>query len=95
MLGLIIETITKKSLGEFMQDRLWQPLGMVDTSFNLPNAKRALCAGLPLRSLHRKPAKRAARCERANEIRVRWRLRRFDGDGLPALCTGAAEQGHT
>jgi CubicO group peptidase (beta-lactamase class C family) len=41
VLGLIIETITKKSLGEFMQDRLWQPLGMVDTSFNLPNAKRA------------------------------------------------------
>lgn len=41
VLGLVIEAITKKSLGEFMQDRLWQPLGMVDTSFNIPDAKKA------------------------------------------------------
>jgi CubicO group peptidase (beta-lactamase class C family) len=40
VLGLVIEAITRKSLGEFMQERLWQPLGMVDTSFNILSAKR-------------------------------------------------------
>lgn len=41
VLGLIIEAITKKSLGEFMQERLWQPLGMIDTGFNIPEEKKA------------------------------------------------------
>ena len=41
VLGLIIEKITGKSLGEFLQQRLWQPLGMVDTSFNIPNSKKS------------------------------------------------------
>jgi CubicO group peptidase (beta-lactamase class C family) len=40
VLGLVIEAITGKSLGEYMQERLWQPLGMVDTSFNIPSAKK-------------------------------------------------------
>jgi CubicO group peptidase (beta-lactamase class C family) len=48
VLGLIIEAITKKSLGEFMQERLWQPLVMIDTSFNIPEEEGALCAGFPL-----------------------------------------------
>ena len=40
VLGLIIEKITGKSLGEFLKERLWKPLGMVDTSFNIPDAKK-------------------------------------------------------
>jgi CubicO group peptidase (beta-lactamase class C family) len=39
VLGLIIEAITGKSLGSFMRERLWQPLGMEDTGFSIPDAK--------------------------------------------------------
>jgi CubicO group peptidase (beta-lactamase class C family) len=49
VLGLIIEKITGKSLGEFLAERLWQPLSMVDTSFNIPNSKKSRYA-LPLRT---------------------------------------------
>ena len=41
VLGLVIEAISGESLGAFMQERLWQPLGMVDTSFSIPDAKKA------------------------------------------------------
>jgi CubicO group peptidase (beta-lactamase class C family) len=41
VLGLIVEAITGKSLGVFMGERIWKPLGMVDTSFNIPDAKKA------------------------------------------------------
>lgn len=42
ILGLIVEAITGKRLGEYLQERLWTPLGMADTSFDLPesNANR-------------------------------------------------------
>jgi CubicO group peptidase (beta-lactamase class C family) len=40
VLGLMIEAISGKSLGAFLQERIWQPLGMVDTSFSVPGAKR-------------------------------------------------------
>jgi CubicO group peptidase (beta-lactamase class C family) len=41
VLGLIIETISGKSLGAFLAERIWQPLGMVDTSFSVPDTKKA------------------------------------------------------
>jgi CubicO group peptidase (beta-lactamase class C family) len=40
VLGLVVEAITGKSLGAFLQERLWEPLGMVDTSFTIPDAKK-------------------------------------------------------
>jgi CubicO group peptidase (beta-lactamase class C family) len=40
VLGFVVEAVTGKSLGAFLQERLWGPLGMADTSFALPNAKR-------------------------------------------------------
>jgi CubicO group peptidase (beta-lactamase class C family) len=95
-LGLIIETITKKSLGEFMQDRLWQPLGTVDTSFNLPNAKRVRCAlafrndpftGNPQSALHLASEPMKFECGGGCAV--------SNGDGLFALCPDAAEQRHT
>jgi CubicO group peptidase (beta-lactamase class C family) len=39
VLGLIIEAITGDSLGKHLHERLWSPLGMVDTSFTLPQSK--------------------------------------------------------
>lgn len=39
VLGLIVETVTGKSLEEFFQERIFKPLGMVDSSFNLSEVK--------------------------------------------------------
>ena len=41
VLGLVVETITGQSLGAFLQERLWGPLGMVDTSFAIPDNKKS------------------------------------------------------
>jgi CubicO group peptidase (beta-lactamase class C family) len=40
VLGLVVETITGQSLGAFLQERVWGPLGMVDTSFAIPDNKK-------------------------------------------------------
>ena len=42
--GLAVEAVTKKRLGEFMQERLFEPLGMVDTGFVVPASKQARIA---------------------------------------------------
>ena len=39
VLGLIVEAITGDTLGKHLHERLWSPLGMVDTSFTLSQAK--------------------------------------------------------
>jgi CubicO group peptidase (beta-lactamase class C family) len=41
VLGFVVEAVTGMPLGEFLAQRLWSPLGMGDTSFALPAAKRA------------------------------------------------------
>jgi CubicO group peptidase (beta-lactamase class C family) len=40
VLGFIIARIAGKTLGEVLQDRIFGPLGMVDTAFHVPPAKR-------------------------------------------------------
>ena len=40
VLGLVVEAISGQSLGAFLQERLWGPLGMVDTSFAIPDDKK-------------------------------------------------------
>jgi CubicO group peptidase (beta-lactamase class C family) len=42
--GLAVEAVTKKRLGEFMQERLFGPLGMADTGFVVPASKAARIA---------------------------------------------------
>jgi len=39
VLGLVIEAETGQTLGTFLQERLWKPLAMVDTSFVVPPEK--------------------------------------------------------
>jgi len=41
VLGLVVEAISGKPLGAFLQERLWKPLGMVDTGFSVPDTKTA------------------------------------------------------
>ena len=42
--GLAVEAVTKKRLGEFLQERLFGPLGMSDTGFVVPASKAARVA---------------------------------------------------
>ncbi|MGE4047195.1 MAG: serine hydrolase domain-containing protein [Acetobacteraceae bacterium] len=39
VIGLIVEAISGQSLGTFLEQRLFRPLGMVDTSFQVPTDK--------------------------------------------------------
>jgi CubicO group peptidase (beta-lactamase class C family) len=39
VLGLIVEQITEQSLGQYLQEHVWKPLGMVDTHFVIPTEK--------------------------------------------------------
>jgi CubicO group peptidase (beta-lactamase class C family) len=41
VLGLIVEAVSGQSLGAFLKERIWQPLGMIDTSFTVPAEKQA------------------------------------------------------
>ena len=40
MLGFIIEAVSGQRLGAFLSERLWQPLGMADTGFELTDQTR-------------------------------------------------------
>ena len=42
--GLAVEAVTNMRLGEFLQERLFGPLGMTDTGFVVPSAKAARIA---------------------------------------------------
>jgi CubicO group peptidase (beta-lactamase class C family) len=44
VLGLIVESITQQTLGHYLQDNVWKPLGMTDTGFVIPADKAGLYA---------------------------------------------------
>jgi CubicO group peptidase (beta-lactamase class C family) len=44
ILGVAIETIAKEPLGRFLQERVWAPLGMVDTTFTVSSDKASRIA---------------------------------------------------
>jgi CubicO group peptidase (beta-lactamase class C family) len=39
VLGLVVEQLTEQSLGQYLQDQVFKPLGMVDTGFRVPADK--------------------------------------------------------
>jgi CubicO group peptidase (beta-lactamase class C family) len=41
VLGLVIEQMTEQSLGSYLQQNVWKPLGMADTTFLIPTEKAA------------------------------------------------------
>ena len=56
VLGLVVEKITGKPLGQSLQETVWKPLGMVDTGFVVPAAKAARYAhALPVDPITGKP----------------------------------------
>ena len=40
VLGFIVEAVAGKALGDVLKEKLWQPLGMVDTAFELSDAAK-------------------------------------------------------
>lgn len=40
VLGLVVEAVTRQRLADALAERIWAPLGMVDTSFNLSDSQR-------------------------------------------------------
>jgi len=44
LLGILISTIEGKSLGKVMEERIFSPLGMTDTFFDVPGDKKNRCA---------------------------------------------------
>jgi CubicO group peptidase (beta-lactamase class C family) len=49
VLGLVVEQITEQSLGGYLQDHVWKPLGMTDTHFVIPADKTSRYAkALPI-----------------------------------------------
>ncbi len=56
ILGHIVEAVSGQTLGQFLKDRLWSPLGMADTSFDLPETSRERYAhALPICPLTGQP----------------------------------------
>ena len=61
VLGAIIEKLTGKSLGAYLSETVWRPLGMNDTTFRLTDAQRArLARAFPENPLDGKPQSIAA-----------------------------------
>jgi CubicO group peptidase (beta-lactamase class C family) len=44
LLGILISTIEGKSLGKVMEEKIFNPLGMTDTFFDVPYNKKSRCA---------------------------------------------------
>ena len=38
--GLVVEAVTGRTLGQYLRERVWGPLGMVDTGFSVPPDKQ-------------------------------------------------------
>ena len=76
VLGLVVEAISGQSLGAFLQERLWGPLGMADTSFAIPDDKKGRYAlAFPNDPLTGK-AQTVLHAGQAHQVRLRRRLRR-------------------
>jgi CubicO group peptidase (beta-lactamase class C family) len=78
VLGLVVERISGQTLGAFMGERVFRPLGMADTGFSVPPEKRARVArALPTDPDTGRPQSVPARAEGG----------RFDCGGGCALST--------
>jgi CubicO group peptidase (beta-lactamase class C family) len=80
VLGLLVEKVSGQSLGAFLADRLFQPLGMVDTGFVVPPGKVERYA----RALPRDPG-----TGQPQAIMDSTRPHRFECGGACAVSTAA------
>ena len=92
VLGFVVEAVTGMPLGDVLAQRLWSPLGMSDTSFALPVAKRsryALALAKDPLTGHANPAIHHA-TDKTPALALGRRRRGLDGERLPALLRDAA-----
>ena len=70
VLGFVVEAVSGMRLGAFLAERVWQPLGMVDTHFALPADKRQRYA----RALAKDPTSGSANpsIHHASDASQRW-----------------------
>ena len=93
VLGLVVEQITEQTLGAYLQDNVFKPLGMVDTTFLIPADKAGRYAKpLPVDPVTGRP-QALTPADPAGEVRMRRRLRGLDRERLHALRADAAQQG--
>ena len=56
VLGLVVEKVAGKQLGDYLNEIVWGPVGMPDTAFSVPDAKRArLAKALPFDPVSKNP----------------------------------------
>jgi CubicO group peptidase (beta-lactamase class C family) len=80
VLGLVIEAVTKQPLSRFLSERLFAPLGMVDTEFELTAGKgRRIARVLPA----------APETGSSQVVQDRRQPRKFDCGGACALSTAS------
>ena len=72
--GLAVEAVTKKRLGDFLQERLFAPLGMVDTGSSSRSESARIARPLPTDPDTGQPHQ-LPRAGQAVAVRLRWRLR--------------------
>ena len=91
--GLAVEAVSKKCLGEFLQERLFGPLGMADTNSSCrlprPRASPSRCPSIPDTG----PSRGFPDARNAVVVRLRRRLRLRHRARLSALRDDAPEQG--
>ncbi len=80
VLGLVEEAVTKQRLGDFLNARIWQPLGMTDTAFMVPSSKVNRFA---------KPLPQNPQTGKAQAFPDPTSLRKMDGGGGGAYSTAA------
>lgn len=81
ILGFIVEAVTGGPLGAFLSERIWQPLGMADTGFELPESARDRYARpLPIDPITKEPA----RIHHGGNARMKW-----ESGGGGAISTAA------
>jgi len=93
VLGLVIEQLTEQSLGAYLQQNVWKPLGMADTGFLIPPDKAARYAvALPTDPGSGEPQSMTALTKKT-KFECGGGLRSFDRERLSPLCAHADEQG--
>ena len=93
VLGLVIEQLSEQSLGAYLQQNLWKPLGMTDTGFFIPQAKAARYAAALATDPESGNPQSMTPLTKPAEVRVRRRLRGLHGERLFAFRAHADEQG--
>src|SRR3954463_15253854 len=91
-LGAVIEKITGKTLGGYLAEAVWKPLGMADTGFHIDPCK----ARSRSQSVSREPARRQAAKNHHDRgggaLRVWWWVLDRDSSRLSTLRSDADER---